>query len=176
MVEQPSKTIYIGGQNGVDANGQVGGPTLKEQATQAFRNLAMILASEGARLANIVHWRIRRVGPDVVRGWRGRLPGGVEPCRSAAGGILGAVVAFLLFGWASRRIEGRLPTRVVVKILLGVTLFFWWAPTLFSDSGWRGTTRTSRMWLAPDVGLARPADILAAVPHRLCGWPPSAGR
>jgi enamine deaminase RidA (YjgF/YER057c/UK114 family) len=61
VVEQPAKTIYIGGQNGVDSNGQVVGPTLKEQATQAFRNLATILESEGASLANIVHWRIATV-------------------------------------------------------------------------------------------------------------------
>jgi len=61
VVEQPAKTIYIGGQNGVDADGKVVGPTLKEQATQAFRNLATILASEGAGLANIVHWRIATV-------------------------------------------------------------------------------------------------------------------
>jgi enamine deaminase RidA (YjgF/YER057c/UK114 family) len=61
VVEQPAKTIYIGGQNGVDSTGQVVGPTLKEQAAQAFRNLATILASEGASLANIVHWRIAAV-------------------------------------------------------------------------------------------------------------------
>jgi|SRR5512142_2859853 enamine deaminase RidA (YjgF/YER057c/UK114 family) len=58
VVEQPAKTIYIGGQNGVDATGTVVGPTVGEQALQAFRNLATILASEGAGLANIVHWRI----------------------------------------------------------------------------------------------------------------------
>ena len=58
VVEQPAKTIYIGGQNGVDADGKVVGPTLGEQARQAFRNLATILESEGASLANIVHWRI----------------------------------------------------------------------------------------------------------------------
>ena len=58
VVEQPAKTIYIGGQNGVDADGKVVGPTLGEQARQAFRNLATVLESEGASLANIVHWRI----------------------------------------------------------------------------------------------------------------------
>jgi enamine deaminase RidA (YjgF/YER057c/UK114 family) len=58
VVEQPVKTIYIGGQNGVDAHGKVVGPTLGEQARQAFRNLATILESEEASLANIVHWRI----------------------------------------------------------------------------------------------------------------------
>ncbi|MEV6157531.1 RidA family protein [Nonomuraea sp. NPDC052129] len=58
VVEQPAKTIYIGGQNGVGADGKVVGPTVGEQARQVFRNLAAILASEGASLANIVHWRI----------------------------------------------------------------------------------------------------------------------
>jgi enamine deaminase RidA (YjgF/YER057c/UK114 family) len=58
VVEQPAKTIYISGQNGVDAGGNVVGPTLREQALQAFRNLAAILESEGASLANIVQWQI----------------------------------------------------------------------------------------------------------------------
>jgi enamine deaminase RidA (YjgF/YER057c/UK114 family) len=61
VVEQPAKTIYIGGQNGVDANGKVVGATVGEQARQAFRNLATILESEGASLANIVHWAIAAV-------------------------------------------------------------------------------------------------------------------
>lgn len=58
VVEQPAKTIYIGGQNGVDADGKVVGPTVGAQSRQAFHNLAAILESEGATLANIVHWRI----------------------------------------------------------------------------------------------------------------------
>jgi enamine deaminase RidA (YjgF/YER057c/UK114 family) len=58
VVEQPAKTIYIGGQNGVGADGKVVGPTVGEQSLQAFRNLATILESEGASLANIVHWTI----------------------------------------------------------------------------------------------------------------------
>ena len=58
VVEQPAKTIYIGGQNGVDADGKVVGPTVGEQAERAFRNLATILESEGAGLADIVHWTI----------------------------------------------------------------------------------------------------------------------
>src|SRR5215469_2288763 len=41
VVEQPAKTIYIG-----------------EQTSQALRNLATILESEGASLANIVRWSI----------------------------------------------------------------------------------------------------------------------
>ena len=78
VVEQPAKTIYIGGQNGVDADGKVVGPTVGEQTSQALRNLATILESEGASLANIVHWSIAVVdGP--------RQDEGVavfQPCRS----------------------------------------------------------------------------------------------
>ena len=58
VVEQPAKTIYIGGQNGVDADGKVVGATVGEQAERVFGNLRTILAAEGATLANIVHWRI----------------------------------------------------------------------------------------------------------------------
>src|SRR5579859_7046156 len=58
VVEQPAKTIYIGGQNGVDADGKVVGATVGEQTGQALRNLATILESEGATLASIVHWTI----------------------------------------------------------------------------------------------------------------------
>jgi enamine deaminase RidA (YjgF/YER057c/UK114 family) len=69
VVEQPAKTIYIGGQNGVDADGRIVGPTLGEQARQAYRNLATILESEGASLANIVHWRIAAVvGTSIEEG------------------------------------------------------------------------------------------------------------
>ncbi len=66
VVEQPAKTIYIGGQNGVDSDGNIVGPTLVEQASQAFRNLATILESEGASLANIVHWTIAVVDGQTV--------------------------------------------------------------------------------------------------------------
>ena len=58
VVEQPTKTLYIGGQNGVDANGKVVGPGVREQSKQAFLNLKAILESEGMSLANIVHWTI----------------------------------------------------------------------------------------------------------------------
>lgn len=58
VVEQPAKTIDVGGQNGVDADGKVVGPTVGEQSLQAFRNLATVLESEGASLANVVHWTI----------------------------------------------------------------------------------------------------------------------
>ena len=77
VVEQPAKTIYIGGQNGVGPDGRVVGPALREQAVQAFRNLATVLESEGASLADVVHWRIA-----VVEGHPGGARGHVHRRRA----------------------------------------------------------------------------------------------
>ena len=72
VVEQPTKTIYIGGQDGVGPDGKVVGPTLGEQTRQALRNLRTILESEGASLANVVHWRIAVVQDvDLNEGFAG---------------------------------------------------------------------------------------------------------
>ena len=67
VVEQPAKTIYIGGQNGVGADGTVVGPTLGEQSVQAIRNIATILESEGATLGNIVTWTIAVVDGQPIQ-------------------------------------------------------------------------------------------------------------
>jgi len=58
VVEQPARTIHIGGQNGVDADGVLVGDTLLEQSVQAFRNIATIVESEGGTLADVVAWTI----------------------------------------------------------------------------------------------------------------------
>ena len=57
VVEQPTKTTYIGAERRRRRR-QDRRPTVGEQASQAFRNQATILESEGASLANIVHWTI----------------------------------------------------------------------------------------------------------------------
>lgn len=67
VVEQPRKTIYIGGQNGVDAEGKVVGDTLGEQALQALRRIALVVESEGGTLADVVHWRIAVVDGQPVQ-------------------------------------------------------------------------------------------------------------
>jgi enamine deaminase RidA (YjgF/YER057c/UK114 family) len=58
VVEQPARTIYVGGQNGVDADGKVVGSTVGEQSLRALRNIETILRSEGAGLADVVHWTV----------------------------------------------------------------------------------------------------------------------
>jgi enamine deaminase RidA (YjgF/YER057c/UK114 family) len=85
VVEQPAKTIYVGGQNGVDADGTVVGPTVGEQAAQAFRNLATILESEGASLANIVHWTIAVVDGHAFDEGFAAFQQAWNPCRPTAG-------------------------------------------------------------------------------------------
>ena len=59
IVSGAAKTIYIGGQNAVDASGNVVGKgNMKEQVEQIFKNLRIILETCGARLENIIKWNI----------------------------------------------------------------------------------------------------------------------
>jgi enamine deaminase RidA (YjgF/YER057c/UK114 family) len=58
VVESPSRTIYVGGQNGVGPDGHVVGDTLGAQSAQAYANVAAVLADAGAELKDIVTWTI----------------------------------------------------------------------------------------------------------------------
>jgi enamine deaminase RidA (YjgF/YER057c/UK114 family) len=61
------KTIYIGGQNGVDETGAIVGSDL---VTQIFRNLRSALAAGGAELEHIIKWNILVLeGPDPREGF-----------------------------------------------------------------------------------------------------------
>ncbi|MEU4776320.1 hypothetical protein [Micromonospora sp. NPDC023633] len=63
---------------------------------------------------------LSRTAPPAV------LPAGV------AGGLLGAVLGWMVFGWASRRTEAAHPARGAVTVLLALTLFLWWTPVLLA--------------------------------------------
>ncbi len=53
------KTIYIGGQDAVDASGKiVGKGNIKQQTEQVFNNLLTALKASGAELEHIVKWNI----------------------------------------------------------------------------------------------------------------------
>jgi len=57
VVTGPVKTIYIGGQDAVDAAGQfVGKGDIRLQAEQVFKNLQAALAAAGAELENVIQW------------------------------------------------------------------------------------------------------------------------
>jgi enamine deaminase RidA (YjgF/YER057c/UK114 family) len=60
-VAEPARTIYVGGQNGVRADGSVVGSDVGSQTRQALRNLELVLAEGGAQLTDVVHWRIALV-------------------------------------------------------------------------------------------------------------------
>lgn len=53
-----ARTVYIGGQNAVDANGNIVGDDLATQSEQVFNNLATVLREAGGTLHDIVKWTI----------------------------------------------------------------------------------------------------------------------
>ena len=54
-----AKTIYIGGQNAVDADGNIiGKGDLKGQTEQVFHNLQLALQAAGAGLEHVIKWNI----------------------------------------------------------------------------------------------------------------------
>ena len=61
--------IYIGGLNGVGADGTVVGPGMAEQARQALANLRECLEAAGAAVTDVVKWTIFYVeGAEVLAG------------------------------------------------------------------------------------------------------------
>jgi len=71
-VSGKSKTIYIGGQNAINSAGElVGDGDLELQTKQALNNIAIILASENARFADVVKLNIYlRNGCDAHVGYK----------------------------------------------------------------------------------------------------------
>lgn len=59
-VDGPARTIYVGGQNGVTAEGAVAGD-IAAQTAQALANVELVLEEAGAALTDVVHWRIALV-------------------------------------------------------------------------------------------------------------------
>lgn len=57
-VEGASRTIYIGGQNGVGPDGTVVGESLAEQTRQILRNILVILDDAGATPDDVIQWRL----------------------------------------------------------------------------------------------------------------------
>jgi enamine deaminase RidA (YjgF/YER057c/UK114 family) len=58
-VDGSHRTIYVGGQDAVDADGNVVGEgSLETQTRQVFHNLKDVLSSAGARLEDVVKWTV----------------------------------------------------------------------------------------------------------------------
>ena len=71
VVSKPGATIYIGGQNAVNAQGEiVGKGDLAAQTEQIFENLGIVLEAAGATLHDIVKWTMFIVeGQDLLPGF-----------------------------------------------------------------------------------------------------------
>jgi enamine deaminase RidA (YjgF/YER057c/UK114 family) len=70
-VSGPVKTVYVGGQNAVDPNGEiVGKGDIARQTEQIFRNLESALDAAGARLEHVIKFNLYLVaGQDLMPGF-----------------------------------------------------------------------------------------------------------
>jgi len=59
VVTGPAKTIYVGGQDAVDASGNiVGKGDIGRQTEQVLKNLKMTRKAAGSDLADVVKWNV----------------------------------------------------------------------------------------------------------------------
>jgi enamine deaminase RidA (YjgF/YER057c/UK114 family) len=59
VVSGNARTVYVGGQDAVDASGQVVGKgSLKAQVGQVLKNLEIALAAGGATLEHVIKWNL----------------------------------------------------------------------------------------------------------------------
>jgi len=56
VVEGAARTIDVGGQNAVGADGQIVGDDLAAQTEQVYTNLGTVLAAAGATLHDVIKW------------------------------------------------------------------------------------------------------------------------
>lgn len=71
VVPPGAATIYVGGQNAVDADGTlVGGGDIAAQSVRALANAKRALAAAGATLGDVVQWTVMIVdGADLAAGY-----------------------------------------------------------------------------------------------------------
>ncbi len=58
VVPAGARTIYVGGQNGIDASGAVVSSDVAEQSVRAVDNATVALVAAGASLADVVQWTV----------------------------------------------------------------------------------------------------------------------
>jgi enamine deaminase RidA (YjgF/YER057c/UK114 family) len=71
-VQGAAKTVYIGGQDAVNAKGEVVGiGDLGAQSRQVLDNVELALAAAGAKLEHVIKWNVYLVqGQDVMPGYK----------------------------------------------------------------------------------------------------------
>jgi enamine deaminase RidA (YjgF/YER057c/UK114 family) len=101
IVPAGATTIYVGGQNGVDATGAVVSSDIAEQAVRAIDNASVALEAAGASLADVVQWSVLiAAGADLGAAYGAIAPrlatGGAPPLVTAAQvaglGVPGALI------------------------------------------------------------------------------------
>ena len=101
IVPPGATTIYVGGQNSVDADGLlIGEGDVASQSVRALANVKTALAAAGATIADVVQWTVLFVdGADLGAGYgaiAGELasdePGLVTAARVSGLGVPGALV------------------------------------------------------------------------------------
>ena len=99
VVAEGGKTIYIGGQNGILADGTMAGDTLATQTEQAYKNILEILKTVGASQENVVKQTIFVVkGQDIREGFAatqkawGNFPTAITVAFVESLGVPGALV------------------------------------------------------------------------------------
>jgi len=93
IVPPGASTIYIGGQNGVDATGAVVSDDVAEQSVRAVDNASVALAAAGATLADVVQWTVY-----IAEGADLRAAYGAIAPRLATGGAPPLVTAAVVAG------------------------------------------------------------------------------
>jgi enamine deaminase RidA (YjgF/YER057c/UK114 family) len=83
-VTGPVKTVYVGGQNAVDSEGNlIGKGDLKAQSVRALRNVEKAVSAAGGRLEHVIKWNVFVVqGQPIPRGFEAFMevwPAGAEP-------------------------------------------------------------------------------------------------
>lgn len=58
VVPAGATTIYVGGQNGVDATGALVSSDVAEQSIRAIDNASIALEAAGASLADVIQWSV----------------------------------------------------------------------------------------------------------------------
>lgn len=62
VVTHPTRTLYVGGQNGADASGAIAGD-FAQQTAKAIENVGTVLAAAGGQFTDVISWTIA-VAPD----------------------------------------------------------------------------------------------------------------
>jgi enamine deaminase RidA (YjgF/YER057c/UK114 family) len=101
IVPPGAATIYVGGQNGVDASGSIVSNDIAEQSVRAVENAGVALEAAGASLADVIQWSVlidadadlgAAYGAIAPRLATGGAPPLVTAARVAGLGVPGALI------------------------------------------------------------------------------------